>query len=449
MDGPDQLRFEFEWEPAEGVSAPELAATWARLTISLGSEVLTQVEDARTGSPRRSIYVPLYPLAEWIAFNWWHLRHDKRPSYLPERDWSFRSRLRMPAHRSSWLTHHNTRAVGEGFPWPDLTLMPTGESVLLVWQRDRTFLPGWKVRFLTSGKAVVSHSSVETPMVELVDAVLTRLDEHYVRETPLAKEWRALQALDADEVEYCIAAARLGLDPFDVPLELADLILRSATELSPSLLNDFLDAATPARLPDEASWVEEHWKAVARSPRRTEGLPKLSDKVNGRPPWQQGYDDAYELRSALNVPPLEPFDVARLLAIEHTSRISRALQGLGARTSASGHQLVLAEPRSPEAKRFAAARGLWRFLRPAESNEFLLTSANTPIQKAERAFAAELLAPAAGIAKLLPSNDVEPVELEAIHPVSTHYAVSDWVVEYQLVNNVHREVEDLDLRRDV
>src|SRR5690242_9624003 len=68
----------YEWESAEEVRAPELAATWARLEIWAGEECITQVEDLASKSPRRSIYCSLYPLAEWVAYSWWLLRAHTR-----------------------------------------------------------------------------------------------------------------------------------------------------------------------------------------------------------------------------------------------------------------------------------------------------------------------------------------------------------------------------------
>jgi hypothetical protein len=62
------VRFEYEWEPAEDVRSAEFASTWARLEMWVGDRCVTQVEDAASRSARRSIYCPLYPLAEWIAF---------------------------------------------------------------------------------------------------------------------------------------------------------------------------------------------------------------------------------------------------------------------------------------------------------------------------------------------------------------------------------------------
>ena len=69
------LDFEIDWVDAEGIRGPELAATWAALCIRIGDSVITRVLDARAKTVREFVYVPLYPLAEWLATNWWFLNY--------------------------------------------------------------------------------------------------------------------------------------------------------------------------------------------------------------------------------------------------------------------------------------------------------------------------------------------------------------------------------------
>ena len=53
--------------------APELRATWASLRIRAGKTAITRVFDGRSRTVREEIFVPIYPLAEWLATNWWFL----------------------------------------------------------------------------------------------------------------------------------------------------------------------------------------------------------------------------------------------------------------------------------------------------------------------------------------------------------------------------------------
>jgi hypothetical protein len=121
------VRFEYEWEPAVDVRSAELASTWARFEMWVGDRCVTQVEDAASGSGRRSIYCSLYPLAEWIAFNWWALEAYVRPSALEPEAWSYRRLVGRHSNDSRWLRQHNIRAAGDGFLWPNLSIIPEGE----------------------------------------------------------------------------------------------------------------------------------------------------------------------------------------------------------------------------------------------------------------------------------------------------------------------------------
>ena len=62
-----QFEFKIDWVDAEGVRGPELCATWASLHITAGDSVVTRVLDTRASTVRDFVYVPIYPLAEWLA----------------------------------------------------------------------------------------------------------------------------------------------------------------------------------------------------------------------------------------------------------------------------------------------------------------------------------------------------------------------------------------------
>ena len=68
-----ELNFEFDWVDSEGIRGAELSTTWASLKIAVGDSVVTRIEDKRAKTVRDFVYVPLYPLAEWLATNWWFL----------------------------------------------------------------------------------------------------------------------------------------------------------------------------------------------------------------------------------------------------------------------------------------------------------------------------------------------------------------------------------------
>ena len=438
------LRIALDWESAEGVKADELRATWARLEITVGDDVITQVDDSASGSIRRAIYVPLFPFAEWVAFNWWFLRADTRPGYLPPSQWSFRSRAHAPHSQAHWLVHHNLRAIGDGFAWPDLTIIPSPGVTKLAWRGDRRNPPGWRVRYLGSGEADVESTSVQRALAALVDAVLVRLDEQHISGTTLHDEWAALRSMDADEVEFCEAAARLGLDPFALPDSVSELITSAAGELEAPLFADFLDAADPTRLEGDLRWIAETSAVIDGAAPEREPLPVFADVIDAVGlPWERGLRDARALRQRLGLKTNDRAEPGTWVVTEHVPRADRALLALGGRSHNASPVLALASSRSPEADRFAEARALWRFGQTSSTTDrFLLTSARTRTQQSERAFAAEFLAPADGIRTLLDTGDLSPVELDEVSAISQHYGVNDWVIEYQIVNQLERPVDD-------
>ena len=178
----DAFGVRLEWLDAPGVSTPELGSTWARYEIWIGDRCATQVEDS-DGMFRRSVYGSLYPLAEWVAANWWVLGHDIRPSAVDSRYWTWPSVRAQP-----WLAHHNLRAAGDGMAWPNLTLVSEGNITRAVWvpDRDRTLGP---VRFVSVGEAWARSEEVTEGLAKLVDHVLDRLAEAGLPKTRLSEEW--------------------------------------------------------------------------------------------------------------------------------------------------------------------------------------------------------------------------------------------------------------------
>src|SRR5215475_4055225 len=220
----DAFGVRLEWLDAPGVSTPELAATWARYEIWVEGSCVTQVEDS-DGTFRRSVYGSLYPLAEWVAANWWVLGHDIRPSAVDSRYWTWPSVRAQP-----WLAHHNLRAAGDGMAWPNLTLVPEGNITRAVWvpERDRTLGP---VRFVSVGEAWARSADVTEGLARLVDHVLDHLVEAGLPQTRLWDVWAAVATTDDDEGAFCRIVARLGLDPYAVDGETAADVLRVVESL--------------------------------------------------------------------------------------------------------------------------------------------------------------------------------------------------------------------------
>lgn len=426
------LELMLEWEAADGVTAPELGATWCRLQIRVEGRFVTAVEDTRTDALRRGVYTSAYPLAEWIAEHWWLLRRHVRPSAEARASWSWSHAARRP-----WLYAHNVRAAGGGLPWPDLTIVPEGAVTRLVW----TAGPGLHeqpVAFLTSGEAFLPSDAVTDALAGFVNQVVVRLDDAGIVNTPLQQEWQLIGSSGTEEIKFAEAVARLGLDPFDVPDELADDVIALAEALEPGVLDEFLNSARPDELRRALGWLtqaQQHAQTLAR-PRLGTPLDWLGDfaRSQGAQPWEVGYAAAGAYREQLHLTPPDPFPIADFVAVTSLEASSAGLQGLVVADERSVGLVLPADVGANDAsQRFAQARALGLSLLSSRQM-LLLDPSHTDLSKASRAFAAELLAPAAGISQYL---DVLPaVTGAAFEAIAVRFNVSPLLVQHQYDNQL-------------
>lgn len=89
----------------------------------------------------------------------------------------------------------------------------------------------------------------------LVASVLTRLAEQGVPNTLLEREWEAITGTDGEEAEYCLAAARLGLDPYSEAHKVEASIIRASEQLSARVFDDFMDAVDPDLIDAGLDWL--------------------------------------------------------------------------------------------------------------------------------------------------------------------------------------------------
>ena len=192
------ITFETEWAPAEGIKAPELAATWASLLIRVGDSVVTRVVDRRAQTVRDRVYVPLYPLAESLVSNWWFLLHEVGNPAKNDDD-AFRRR-------------HALVSVRDGYAFPKLQVATSGARTVLTWSPESF---RWAQLDYQGGDQVsVDTNTFRESCAELVDRVVRRLVSCGIEGTFLQEEWAAVQAANEDESRFCRTAAGLGWDPY-------------------------------------------------------------------------------------------------------------------------------------------------------------------------------------------------------------------------------------------
>jgi hypothetical protein len=421
-----------EWLDAPGVSTTELASTWARYEIWIDGRCVTQVEDS-DGTFRRSVYGSLYPLAEWVAANWWLLGNDIRPSAVDSRYWTWPSVRAQP-----WLVHHNLRAAGDGMAWPNLTVVPEGYITRAVWvpDRDRTLGP---VRFVSVGDAWVRSEEVTEGLAKLVDHVLDRLAEAGLPKTRLSEEWAEIASTDEEEGAFCRTVARLGLDPYSVDDRTAAEVLDVAERLPVALAGDFFDSADPRDVRRAGAWtlraLGAATTAAAMAPNTLQPLYEATSTdsallVSAERPWTTGYRMAQQVRQALEVRSIDRFDISPWVGKTTYGRDSAGIQGVAA-VAQSRCGLVQGTSQTS----FGQARALGRVLTRPQQHSFILSAARSHDERVAGAFAAELLAPAAGIRQALDALGGR-LDDAAFDAVAGRFRVSPLVIRHQYENQL-------------
>jgi hypothetical protein len=412
------LRVSLEWDDGGGVRAKELQATWCRLEISIGDRFVTLLRDRRTGSFRQSIHVSAYPLAEWVAYHWWALQ----------------AAVAKPGLTSPALS---LRSVGEGFPWPRLRFAPDSDSMLLQWERSVDD----RVDFVDEGTVRVDMQSFLRTAAAVVENTLSRLDDAGVPRTPLHDEWQAVNGLDDDERRFALAAARLGADPYDMPESVAAALVSASAALPPDLLDDVLTVAEPGSLQDLVAWVVaavpgrgsvaappaagdlDGWRASVRASTR---------RAPGPAPWARGFAAARDVRPAVETSPSDPVGLDDVVVTLPQRFPHRSIDAVGNESDVV--RLVVPDGRSRTGLRFSQARALYRALTTEHDRPFALTSARTGVQQAERAFAAEFLAPITGIRERVP-GPLSTVTDDDIDRLADAFGVNPLVIRHQIDNH--------------
>ncbi|ONI76204.1 hypothetical protein ALI144C_36640 [Actinosynnema sp. ALI-1.44] len=445
-----EFALSWTWGAAPPDQCAEFTATWASLRISVGEQVLSLAVDPDTSASRTHIEVPLYSLAEWVAFNWWSLTADLRPgTQISQLRFAYRNGV--GDQRGPWWVRsrrHVLRAAGDGFWWPDVLFYSEGRETRVVWMPDNETPPRSPYRFVGRGNPTVSTAAFHRTLAEFVDAVVARLDEQGVTDTPLHTEWAAVRGAGDAETALFQKVAALGLDPYTESERHEADITAAVQDLPSHLVFDFFNGVGANRVRDQVGWLDR-----VREQTGTGSAPlgpvleelraacadlaeRFYDDSSTENPWQIGFLTARRVRETLGVPDTEPFDFGSLFShrVEPVPYLDRGLVAYGSRTGVDGPVLVSTRPYSEPALRFLLGRALWHLVCDREDT-FVIVAAHTHRQAVARGFSLELLAPAAGIAEFL-ADPEHLVTSEDVDHMADHFGCGTLVVEHQLDNRV-------------
>jgi hypothetical protein len=214
----------------------------------------------------------------------------------------------------------------------------------------------------------------------------------------IADDWeRVKESMSKpEELAYCVAAGRLGLDPYDPQ---APDIGRFTTDIGPKLFNDISDAADVAELDAVTEWTRRASTRLNACPSIDVagfGSPPVDSDVQV-PPWKTGLNEAKELRTRLGLSEKPKRAVAELVGGAVSKGANLADRGPGPltalvqRNDGAAHIGTIAL--SARQRRFRACAAAYLAWTTDPGDERAGTFALTRRQQASRAFAAEMVAP--------------------------------------------------------
>jgi hypothetical protein len=307
--------------------------------------------------------------------------------------------------------------------------------------------------FTESGLVHLEREAVAEGLRGFVGAVLRRLDgEDDPRVVRLRENWAAITTADSDEVEFCRAAARLGVDPYRTDEWAAGLsgFLEDGlgSESDRPIAIDLLEASDILK-PRDVESVENLWNWVnqARTVHNLRESPADVDFDQGTTgadyPAKRGYRLAEDVRKSLHSGPISSVSKAWRVLVHREMRLedsnhlqSRTVRAVvGWKGGKKPKPVVVAPlPARKENQRFLEARALYHAAFACHLGPRLITMAHTWDQKASRAFAAELLAPRAELLERVETLESSDDPDRFLQDLADEYEVSRKVVDHQLEN---------------
>ena len=446
----ETIDFRFDWLDGTGIQGQELAATYSALEIRVGASPVTRVLDHRARAVRDCIHVPLFPLAESLASNWWFLTAE--------------SRTPTDAERHEHRQRHSLVHGSDGFIFPDLIAVPDGERVQMEWFRSPPeTIENSKLEFLERGSARTDLSAFREQCSRLIESVIQRLDDSGIENTFLHQEWKRVRSAGTEEVVTCETAAALGWDPYDLDdarwkaMETLDGLGAALREAVSAIVSE-----TPESVARSCEAINRAFEAARTGGGSFPDLGSLRRKIRAdraaarsrsdATPWGDGYDLARRVRRALGLDggPLGTRDLADALAHSPEALTAGARADFGTADlfdgvvagNGDGRTSFAFRTEREESRRFHLCRALAEAL-TAPATDAVLTGAPTHRQQRGRAFAAEFLAPAKALRDRVHGPVVRGDDLSDL---SAEFGVSPLVIGHQVENHRIAEVFQPDVR---
>lgn len=416
--------------------SPEEVATLGELRISCNQDLLTEAPGDTADQLRQGPFLPLYPLADWLAWNWWRLFWEpfrRFPSKELEK-------------RVDWEEAHCVSSLRGGWLWPDILIRSDGYRVALDVHSSRASHHGSDRTF------IVSAGTFEACVDDFAGQVLDRLGNHSLGDTDLHSTWKELseERQDPDLSLYRRLEAQLGLDPGKAQPEQIHGLIQEGDEFGMNAVSE-----VAVEDPGFLSRLHDTVRCSGFAYRPADGVHWQSDNTIGEagtptsrwsriPAWEVGNMAARDLRqqSKLGGSTISNPDLSSLCGIDPRaiSRTSSGSMSFLLDDQDGGTGCVVLRSRHSHGRRFEVARLLGdRLLTDGGESLSPATRSHTYRQRMQRAFAAEFLCPVDSLVDFLEDDYSEENRQEA----SYHFKVSEYAVRAQLVNGGHLDRDEL------
>lgn len=418
-----QLQFKLNWERSDG-GPPEEQITYASLGIWTDERAITRVEDLIAKTTRDVVRVSAYPLALWLASNWWRLRWE-----VPTRE-----------SREDWSMAHRVAAAGGGYLWPDLEIISHGDFIRLR-ARDTSNYDAASLSYLNNIDSSFPAGEFVGAVDEFVETVLERLSTQGIPDTPLHEIWSLVrqERRNAEMSRYRRLEALLGYDAEEGPKDRINALLAASSRLGEEAI-----AEVAADVGQVEALEEVESRLDGADELKIQDFSILRAHIGGhrnhRYPWQRGEEAAKALREAIGHPrgPLDNAFLEQWLTLPEDVLKSPPSEGvafaaaLRDEAEADTARLVF-RSNFVSGRRFEVVRLVGDHLVAAPASDRLLpaTHAKTARQSIQRAFAAEFLLPLEDLVERLGET---PEDEDRVEDLAAEYEVSPVVVRTRLVN---------------
>jgi len=392
------------WEWLRGDFDNQLESkTFAALKIQLSDEVITRVYDRVAEGQRDTVKVPLYQLALSFAENWWTILYEPKKS---EGGIGFGD------------ARHSLDSYMKGFVFPALSVWSGGDDTI-VFEHPGVATEHSSLEFLprASDVSTMSREGVEQDLFELVQAVTERV-RRKSSDDELRPRWeRVCETLESDdEKEYCRAAGRLGIDPYDPDV---DDISDFAAGISERLFSNVCEAAKYSELAAATEWVRQSLSRIKEFPAiDVAEFGVFPERDAQQKVWIHGYDAARTARRNLRLEGFRPRRVVDEMFGASVSTNGPSISGVhplaieAITDRVNGGARVAVPATSARSRRSRLCRAAYLAWRTPEGESSAVTTASTLDQQASRAFAAELLAPAELVFELAGNEGLTAEKIE-------------------------------------